>query len=131
MTPRTSTASQEERLHEALLGFFEAVERGERPDREEFLARHPEFAVALPEFFAGQDRVDSLAANAVRTPPTSPAVDPMDLPAGSFGDYDILEELGRGGMGVVYKARQRGLNRVVALKIILAGRFASPADVAR
>jgi len=63
------------------------------------------------------------------TSPTAPKLVPFE--SRRFGNYELIEEIARGGMGVVYKARQLSLNRLVALKMILDGRVSSDSAIKR
>jgi serine/threonine-protein kinase len=128
--PSTPT-DRDRRLDEAVAGYLEAVDRGLDPDPADWLARFPDLAPELERFLAGQRQVGGLLAP-LRTGQESGAGDESPMPTPScLGDYELLEEIARGGMGVVYRARQKGLNRVVALKMIRAGDSATAADVRR
>jgi serine/threonine-protein kinase len=132
---------REQRLDDVLVACLEALDQGRPVHASEWLARYPEFAEELAGFFAGQEKVHRLAAPlrsalaaaatppADRTPPPGApdTGDAAGLPA-SLGDYELQEEIGAGGMGVVYKARQRSLGRLVALKMIRWDHAAYPTE---
>ena len=121
----------EDQVDLLIADFLHEATAGKEPNREALLARHPELADELRSFFADHDRMRTLAQPL--QPPTiglNGAVAPGTT-VRYFGDYEVLEEIARGGMGVVYRARQVSLNRLVALKMILAGQLAAPSDIQR
>ncbi|MFM9959875.1 MAG: protein kinase domain-containing protein [Planctomycetaceae bacterium] len=100
------------RIFEASREYLAELEAGRRPDRREFLARMPELAEQLSECFDGIELAQSL-----RPPVPSPQLQP-EFTASPLGDFQILHEVGRGGMGVVYEAIQLSLGRRVAVKVL-------------
>lgn len=123
---------RDERLANLLAALTEQQQKGEAPDIEAVSIQHPDLKEELLGLWA-----TAQFANAFARPSTIAHVpaDELSLPSlmtpESFGDYELIEELGRGGMGVVYKAKQRSLNRLVAIKMMRDARLSSETDRAR
>jgi serine/threonine protein kinase len=128
-------ADREQRLNEVLLAYVEDTQAGRRPDRSVLLAAHPDLRAELEEFFAGDDEVNRLTAplrstngsfrsHASGEPegllrlPLATYHPPLERATQPLGDFRLLREVGRGGMGVVYEAEQISLRRRVALKVL-------------
>jgi WD40 repeat protein/tRNA A-37 threonylcarbamoyl transferase component Bud32 len=104
--------------------------RGEGPRVEEYADRYPELAALLRDILPAIQALGPDRGGAAETPgaPETPGAGAAVPPPVHLDEYEILGEVGRGGMGVVYKARHRGLGRVVALKVL---RSEAAADLAR
>lgn len=91
--------------------YLELLERGDRPDPDVIAARYPRHRAAIRQVLASLDLVRLDASQPM-------AGESCAAPRSQLGDFELLEEIGRGGMGVVYRARQRSLARLVAVKVL-------------
>ncbi len=122
-----SEPPEDPKVVELLDDYLYRLQTGETPDREAVLREHPELASALDCLEALED----LAPRGDSESETIASYSSVGQLPQAFGHYELLSEIGRGGMGVVYKARQEGLDRLVAVKMILSSHLASPEHVRR
>ena len=122
-------SSHDERL---ALALEEVLKQGPRVDLDAISEQHPDLADELKQLLVVGQFVDGLARvpdpNATVPKPAITTTGPLPR---SFGAYELVEEIGRGAMGVVYKAWDKGLKRFVALKMILRGPHASATEQGR
>jgi serine/threonine protein kinase/WD40 repeat protein/tetratricopeptide (TPR) repeat protein len=114
----TSRGSQTDPLDAVVEAIVQRCRQGERPSLDEYTQRYPDLADRLRQVFPALMIIEVFGS--VGGPATGPAVPAADriAPPARLGDYRLLREVGRGGMGVVYEAVQESLNRHVALKVL-------------
>ena len=133
-----TATNRDSQLAELIDRLTEAHQAGQSTDVDSLSKSHPELASELRELWAvaqfahlaQQPKFDS-RRTATFTPNGTQSFVPSPILAREFGDFELHEELGRGGMGVVYKARQKSLGRLVALKMVREAHLATEDDRAR
>jgi hypothetical protein len=124
----TTGADRQRRLSEVLADWLEAAEQGTPPEEAEYLRRYPELAGELAECFAAWRRFPRPELCQAPEKTSDPA---SASPFPAFPGHHVFGVLGIGGMGIVLKARQKQLNRLVALKMLTTGGGADPEQLAR
>src|SRR6516165_186937 len=121
MQQQNSTAAaapSADSMARALEEYLAAAEAGTAPPREEFLARYPSLAEDLDACLAALRFIGRAAEGPRSVVAGALEVEPPEQSPGQLGDFRIVREVGRGGMGVVYEAEQISLGRRVALKVL-------------
>src|SRR5438105_3886117 len=110
--------------------FLARFRRGEAPSPSDYAARYPELAAEIHELFPVLVLMEAAGPTPAHAAPARRDAGVAAVPD-RLGNYRILREVGRGGMGVVYEAVQVSLNRRVALKVLPAGASNDPLGLAR
>ena len=112
--------------------FLERYRRGERPAVTDYAVKHPELSEEIREVFPALLAIEAASPHAAALDsPDRSSTRRDDLMPDRLGDFRIVGEIGRGGMGVVYEAIQESLGRQVALKVLPLGALADPAALKR